>query len=169
MVLTQDGELLTFGASAFGQLGAGSSVLAAGHVDQPQAIGKLNGQAVRTQLWAGRLFASCLARPLIVVPALAQVTELFCGGDHTFALTANGELYSWGWGEYGQTGSNANNDVVAPSRVLADQRVLSAAGGYAHSVWVTEGGVYRLVSEPERERERERDRWCAALVVMCAL
>ena len=34
------------------------------------------------------------------------VVEIACGGAHSAAITASGELYTWGKGRYGRLGHN---------------------------------------------------------------
>jgi RCC1 and BTB domain-containing protein len=36
-----------------------------------------------------------------------QITDICCGSDHTLVLTNNGEVYAWGWNEFGQIGMEA--------------------------------------------------------------
>ena len=41
------------------------------------------------------------------------------GWYHSAAITAHGEVLTWGWGQYGQLGHGALGDELAPRRVDA--------------------------------------------------
>ncbi|XP_015284316.1 PREDICTED: RCC1 domain-containing protein 1 [Gekko japonicus] len=50
-------------------------------------------------------FISIQAFPaLLDMPGGEDVGKVSCGSRHTAALTRTGELYTWGWGKYGQLG-----------------------------------------------------------------
>eukprot|EP00026_Physarum_polycephalum_P003299 Phypoly_transcript_03309.p1 GENE.Phypoly_transcript_03309~~Phypoly_transcript_03309.p1 ORF type:complete len:738 (+),score=125.55 Phypoly_transcript_03309:75-2288(+) len=89
----------------------------------------------------------------LLVPTLVKelkdshISHIACGGDHTLALTRDGDVYSWGWGEKGQLGSGGTDDLTTPHKIdfpdLADSgdKIVSiTAGGYATSFAVTEKG-----------------------------
>ena len=75
------------------------------------------------------------------VAALRQlrVVRVACG-SHTLALTAQGELYSWGHGVQGQLGHGGTTSEAAPRRVeaLRHTRVVGLAGGQFHSLALAE-------------------------------
>ena len=66
-----------------------------------------------------------------------------CGGHHTVAVSSEGEVYSWGWGNEGQLGNGSQYDQLTPTivRGLDSQRICSAACGYYHTVVSTETGA----------------------------
>ncbi|CAL8291539.1 unnamed protein product [Boreogadus saida] len=53
-------------------------------------------------------------------PALLDITEscdvakVSCGSRHTAAVTTTGDLYTWGWGEYGQLGHGTASSSDEP-------------------------------------------------------
>ena len=54
-----------------------------------------------------------------------------CGARHSAAVTEDGQLYTWGWNEYGQLGNGqAEGMSVLPSPVKLSDRVLSVHCGY---------------------------------------
>lgn len=58
--------------------------------------------------------------PILVETLVGKyATEVFCGERHTLALSKNGEVYSWGDNEFGQTGSGGYqvNTIYSPRMV----------------------------------------------------
>uniref|UniRef100_A0A182IU73 HECT-type E3 ubiquitin transferase n=1 Tax=Anopheles atroparvus TaxID=41427 RepID=A0A182IU73_ANOAO len=80
----------------------------------------------------------------IVALAERQVTGVFCGASYSAAITATGELYTWGRGTYGRLGHGNSEDKHVPTLVTAlkSHRVVHVALGCgdAHSLCVTETG-----------------------------
>ncbi|XP_048738015.2 probable E3 ubiquitin-protein ligase HERC1 isoform X3 [Ostrea edulis] len=66
------------------------------------------------------------------------------GSDgHTLALTSNGEVYSWGDGDYGKLGHGTHSTQKCPKLVkgpLFGKVVKCVSAGYRHSAAVTEDG-----------------------------
>jgi hypothetical protein len=70
-----------------------------------------------------------------------EIKQISCGGDHSLVLSKNGEVYSFGWGEYGQLGHNNTVSLNVPRKIaLNDVIVQVAAGGYAHSLLLNDKG-----------------------------
>ena len=82
--------LFTFGLNDEGQLGHGDRAPR----DTPMAVPRLLGLAPGAS-W-----------------------RLSCGDFHTAALTAEGELYTWGYGRIGRLGHGDEEDRLEPARVL---------------------------------------------------
>jgi len=116
-VVTDDGELWSFGNNSKGQLGLGHKE------DQcvPQRVTALEGK---------------------------RVVGVCCGECHTMALTATGEVYSWGGGNDGQLGHGSDElyggqNESAPRRVEALQAVAGISAGSEHSAaWSAEGAMW---------------------------
>ncbi|XP_056138245.1 RCC1 domain-containing protein 1 [Lampris incognitus] len=51
------------------------------------------------------VFISIQAFPaLLDITESCEISKVSCGSRHTAAVTTTGDLYTWGWGEYGQLG-----------------------------------------------------------------
>ncbi|NXQ88829.1 RCCD1 protein, partial [Nyctibius grandis] len=63
-------------------------------------------------------FISIQAFPaLLDLPQDLEVSGVGCGSRHTAVVTRGGELYTWGWGKYGQLGHGDNASADRPRRV----------------------------------------------------
>jgi alpha-tubulin suppressor-like RCC1 family protein len=106
-LVTDRGELLTWGCNLNGQLGLGHNF----DVATPTAL-----------------------------PASAfgdnSVQAVYCGANTTAAVSANGDLYTWGAGESGALGHNDKQDRWSPVPVqdLVGQRIAKVACGEAHMI-----------------------------------
>ncbi|NXJ16949.1 RCCD1 protein, partial [Odontophorus gujanensis] len=66
----------------------------------------------------GTAFISIQAFPaLLDLPQEPAVAAVSCGSRHTAAVTRGGELYTWGWGKYGQLGHRGRASSDCPQRV----------------------------------------------------
>ncbi|NWY04921.1 RCCD1 protein, partial [Nothoprocta ornata] len=87
----------------------------------------------------GTQFIAIQAFPaLLDFPQEREVSKVGCGSRHTAAVTREyGELYTWGWGKYGQLGHEDTGSWDQPRRVEA----LAAQGLRAEDVvcgpWTT--------------------------------
>lgn len=77
-------------------------------------------------------------RPVSAVAAVA------CGWRHSVALTADGDLWTFGWSKYGQLGHGDFVDQLRPKKIedLAGQ-VQEVSGGWRHTVALTKAGQVR--------------------------
>ncbi|XP_015510519.2 E3 ubiquitin-protein ligase HERC2 [Neodiprion lecontei] len=76
-----------------------------------------------------------------------RIRDVACGSGHSAAIASNGELYTWGLGEYGRLGHGDTNSQLRPKLVeaLVGQRVVQVACGSrdAQTMALTEdGSVY---------------------------
>ena len=73
-----------------------------------------------------------------------QVVHVSAGSTYSAAVTASGELYTWGRGNYGRLGHGNSEDHTAPTLVagLRGHRVVDVAcgSGDAQTVAVTDTG-----------------------------
>ncbi|KJE96203.1 hypothetical protein, variant [Capsaspora owczarzaki ATCC 30864] len=69
-----------------------------------------------------------------------QVAMIGSGSIHTFLVTVDRQLYSFGWNSAGVLGHGDRRFRVLPTHVMAleGERVLSVAGGWKHSIAVVE-------------------------------
>jgi len=112
-VLIESGEIFTYGRGNFGQLGQGASVTA--NVSTPALVSALQGKSVK---------------------------QVACGWHHTCALLDNGQLYTWGSGEYGRLGHGDETRQASPKMVEGLQGkacTFVGAGGF-HTAVIIEGG-----------------------------
>ncbi|XP_031242986.1 RCC1 domain-containing protein 1 [Mastomys coucha] len=54
---------------------------------------------------------------LLDLPLGSDVVKASCGSRHTAVVTRTGELYTWGWGKYGQLGHKDITSLDRPCRV----------------------------------------------------
>ncbi|KAK3585949.1 hypothetical protein CHS0354_038491 [Potamilus streckersoni] len=82
-------------------------------------------------------------RPMLVEGISKEsFVSIECGQFHTLALTENADVYSWGWGVYGQLGHGDPEDGLVPRKIIAlkGQKVEMLAAGYCHSLVKTSQG-----------------------------
>ncbi|XP_031421009.1 RCC1 domain-containing protein 1 [Clupea harengus] len=64
------------------------------------------------------VFISIQAFPALVdIPHVPEVDRVSCGSRHTAAVSSEGDLYTWGWGDYGQLGHGTLVSSDQPSLV----------------------------------------------------
>lgn len=87
-----------------------------------------------------------------------HVVHISCGTSYSAAVTASGELYTWGRGNYGRLGHGNTDDQTLPKQVvgLKGEKVMDVAcgSGDAQTLAVTESGKYH------------RDRLCKCALVL---
>lgn len=165
VALVRNKRVHTWGSSSHGALGNGPTM---SQISEPEpvvwfrnnkidvssvACGRLHtlvltssgvyawGSSQYGQLGIGMLDQSPHPR---IIPALAHVriVAISAGQYHSLAITSQGRLYTWGWGVHGQLGLNTVEDMVEPQLVkaLEHEVIISAKGGHAHSIVLTQGG-----------------------------
>lgn len=72
------------------------------------------------------------------IPGLNDIAHLSLGLGHNLAVSRDGRLYSWGWNTLGSCGETFSNDVMQPTRVLANHKVKLAFACYASSFAIVE-------------------------------
>lgn len=106
------GDVLTCGRSEYGRLGLGTGV------EEPSTLTKI--QSLKG----------------------VKITSVEAGGSCSFAVTATGELYSWGMGTNLQLGSGEEDDIWTPTKVtgkkIENRRVLSVSAGGQHTALLVE-------------------------------
>ncbi|XP_077578799.1 RCC1 and BTB domain-containing protein 2 isoform X2 [Stigmatopora nigra] len=113
VVATSDGEVYAWGHNGYSQLGNGTT------------IHGLIPALVSTNLQNKR------------------ISEVACGSHHTIALTAEGEVYAWGYNNSGQVGSGSTANQPTPRRVsscLQSKVVVNIACGQLCSMAVLDNG-----------------------------
>lgn len=173
VLVRPDGIVHTWGDNSRGQLGIGStlanynipreipsfgtvSVIAVGAL---HTLALTNGQVygwgdnTRGQLGAGTFDScggtGCNRSPVnIALPPGGTVVGIGAGDHHSFAVMADGTLWSWGYNNLGQLGSGMASDTSSiPVQVVGDggvgvlTDVVAATGGEAHSVALHRDGT----------------------------
>lgn len=100
----------------------------------------------RLWAWGSNRYGQCAQPPdthqLLPQPTLVSVlgcdvqfTCVSAGSEHSAAVSADGKVYSWGWGEHGQLGVGSLNDIWQPTSVDLPACVTVACGsGFTFAV-----------------------------------
>lgn len=160
-ILASDGTVFTFGSNYFGQLGHGDTH----DRTSPTPVAALMGLPV-VELAAGA--AHLLARTrdkevyacgwgehgrlglgdnkdrasMTKIEALSgrRVSRIWAGGGHSFALTEDGKLLTFGLGENGRLGLGNPSSASEPTELtfFRDKRIIHLACGLEHTVAITD-------------------------------
>ncbi|XP_061183765.1 E3 ubiquitin-protein ligase HERC2-like isoform X1 [Saccostrea echinata] len=167
--VTQEGKVYACGEATNGRLGLGIST---GTVSVPRQITSLSQYVVKkvavhsggrhslALTTDGKVFSwgegddgklghfsrwNCDKPRLIEALKSKRVRDIACGSSHSAAITSNGDLYTWGLGEYGRLGHGDNTTQLKPKQVkaLAHQRVVQVACGSrdAQTLALTDEGI----------------------------
>ena len=168
-VVTESGNVYTFGKGEYGQLGHGDEktklvphqVPSAGFNGERIVMAAAGMYHTVALSEAGNVFTwgygmtGCLGhntwndrRAPRQVDGMwfggGKVVFVAAGGFHTAAVTAEGSLFTWGHGEYGQLGHHSNITMYVPNLVVAGvfrgSVVVMAACGRNHTLAVTQDG-----------------------------
>ena len=117
VALAKTGQLYAWGWNEYGQLGNGESGT---DKDTPQKV------------------------KVTALPAGTQWTQVSAGGSYTIALTETGQLYAWGYNQFGQLGNgkysvNTNSKLEKVS-LPAGTELKQVSAGTSHAVALTETG-----------------------------
>lgn len=162
-VSEQDCEIYSWGWGDFGRLGHADS----SDVFIPTPIASLSGRKVTSVacgdthtlvvLEGGRLMSfgrnqngqlgngstnDCYEPQEVGALSAERVTRVACGAEHSACCTENGNVYSWGWGRYGNIGDGDTVDRYEPVRVrgLDGLKVEEIACGWRHSLAIDDQG-----------------------------
>ncbi|KAF9187561.1 hypothetical protein BGZ51_001210 [Haplosporangium sp. Z 767] len=117
IALTKDGKVYGFGRSDSHQLGLG-------YTETPGSEDSTSHK-------------KAIRKPT-VIPGLPAIQEISVGGNHTLALSKDGDVYAWGFGEMLACGNGEEEDVETPLKLKGQQiencRVVKVAAGGQHSV-----------------------------------
>ena len=120
IALKENGEVWAWGYNAHGQLG-----------DNTSGTNRLYPVRVKGENGAG---------------FLNGIKAIACGGFHTIALKENGDVWAWGYNDYGQIGDNSTTKRLYPVRVTGENGVgfltgiKAIAGGREHTIALKENG-----------------------------
>ncbi|XP_015429351.1 PREDICTED: LOW QUALITY PROTEIN: E3 ubiquitin-protein ligase HERC2 [Dufourea novaeangliae] len=171
--LTSNGELYTWGRGNYGRLGHGNSE----DVTVPMLVTGLNGHMiVYVACGSGDSHTLCVTASGIVfswgdgdygklgrggcdgskTPKIVDklldinVAKVYCGGQFSAALTAYGEVYTWGKGEAYRLGHGNEEHVGYPKVIeaLKTKKVKDLCVGSLHVLALTEDQLVYAVAEP---------------------
>nr|XP_020470898.1 RCC1 domain-containing protein 1 isoform X2 [Monopterus albus] len=125
--ISDGGDLYVWGWNESGQLGLPSRGLRTAQQQQQQSSKQAEALCQDTASSPSEkpqdgekheVFISIQAFPaLLDVTPSCEIRTISCGSRHTAAVTTTGELYTWGWGEYGQLGHQTLISLDEPQRV----------------------------------------------------
>lgn len=81
-----------------------------------------------------------------IVPSLKGVTDISLGLNHSCALMLTGQMYCWGWNQYGQVGMGASGEtayVTSPQLVAGVTDVAAITAGANHTCALQRNGDVR--------------------------
>ncbi|XP_014238652.1 uncharacterized protein LOC106660234 [Trichogramma pretiosum] len=168
VALIRNGNIMTWGNAMQGCLGTGPIM---SRFETPKTLGMFHYQGIEVlsvscgrwhtlsvtnngvYAWGSNVYGQLglgdlreTPNPELIV-SLAQevIVDAVAGPYHSVALTADGRIFSWGWGVYGQLGHGSTELSRYPTMVKAlvgiDIRHISA--GYAHTLALSaDGYVY---------------------------
>lgn len=120
LACTDKGELLTWGRIDGHQVGQPSESFSEDNT-----------------IWDERNKPRILLVPT-VVPDIKNVVKVAAGTDHSFAITKEGHVYSWGFSANYQTGQGTTEDIKAPTRIensaVKDRKIVFAGAGGQYGI-----------------------------------
>ncbi|XP_043498025.1 uncharacterized protein LOC122521394 isoform X1 [Polistes fuscatus] len=166
VALIRNGDVYTWGSSIQGCLGTGSSVLryalpnkinffrnmemevfsvSCGHC---HTLAVTNngiyawGSSKYGQLGLGKVL-QCSSPELITSLAQEMIIDAVAGQYHSMALTADGRVFTWGWGVHGQLGHGNTDKRNIPTLVnsLLGIFIKHISAGHAHSLALSDEGI----------------------------
>jgi hypothetical protein len=110
----------------------------------------------------GRVAASRAGACAVAETIPGGAVQLSSGELHAVALSALGDVYTWGGNSNGQLGRTASPVSPVPGRVFlgfgeGEVAVAVSAGGYRTGVVTSEGRLFMLGRGPSAEAEEEED------------
>jgi alpha-tubulin suppressor-like RCC1 family protein len=163
LALTSAGQVLAWGYNASGQLGNGTTIgsltpvvvsLPSGTTVTAIGGGQYHSLALTSTgqvlAWGynywGQLgngsFTDSYTPVQVSLPSGTTVTAIAGGGDHSLALTSNGQVLAWGYNGHGELGNGSFTESYTPVQVSlpSGTSVTAIAGGGNHSLALTSTG-----------------------------
>eukprot|EP00347_Sterkiella_histriomuscorum_P016506 403352920 len=105
------------------------------------------GRGIFGQLGHGDTENYSLPTPIEALVKI-QIIQVSCGWQHSMALSSQGRIFSWGYGEDGQLGHGDTNDYLLPKEIDFFRKnsinVGMIACGHSHSGCITDGQSSQL-------------------------
>lgn len=130
MALDEHGELWTWGCNNYSQLGLGPE----NHV---QAGAGMRWNAVASQVDAAAYSPVCLTKEIFFEGN--RIVDIYIAWQVSYALDEAGNLWAWGWNNYGQLGfpTVAGNGFRTADRCAAPYKI--------PVTWATYGGIQKVL------------------------
>ncbi|XP_031491759.1 ultraviolet-B receptor UVR8 isoform X2 [Nymphaea colorata] len=164
VAITENGDMLSWGAGGSGQLGHGHhpsilSFLKSSREYTPRLVRTLEGVKVR-KIAAGLLHSACIDENGSVFLFGQRTTDklkqilyhhhllsnfLLLNKFHVVHITRGGELYTWGTNENGCLGLGYKNLARVPERVegkLLQHAVSEVSCGWKHAAAICDGNIF---------------------------
>lgn len=76
--------------------------------------------------------------PCLVELPPKRINVINCGGNVTFVVTDEGQVFSWGQGKFGQLGSGENKDKFKPEEITfrVSNRIIKVDAGLEHAAFL---------------------------------
>ncbi|KAK0616508.1 regulator of chromosome condensation 1/beta-lactamase-inhibitor protein II [Immersiella caudata] len=120
LACTADGELLTWG-----------------RIDGHQVGHPRESFTEDNAVWDEKNNPRVLIEPL-PIKGLSDIVKVAAGTDHSFAITKDGKVYSWGFSANYQTGQGTTEDIPVPTLIdnsaIRDRKIIFAGAGGQYSV-----------------------------------
>lgn len=120
LACTKDGKLLTWGRIDGHQVGQPSGSFSADNT-----------------VWDERNQPRILMVPS-EIPDVKDVVSVAAGTDHSFAITKDGKVYSWGFSGNYQTGQGTTDDIETPELIdnsaIRDRKIIFAGAGGQYGI-----------------------------------
>ena len=120
LACTKDGKLLTWGRIDGHQVGQPSGSFSADNT-----------------VWDERNQPRILMVPS-EIPDIKDVVSVAAGTDHSFAITKDGKVYSWGFSGNYQTGQGTTDDIETPELIdnsaIRDRKIIFAGAGGQYGI-----------------------------------
>lgn len=162
LALREDGTVLAWGSDRYGQLGLGRTVIQT----TPSRVNGVSTRAAANSLaagdshfvslqsdgsvWAwgsnrnGQLGDGSTAdspTPIRVRGLPSNITAVAAGGDHSMALTSDGNIWVWGNNTFGELGDGTTTQRRSPVQVPGFTNAASIAVGYFHAAAIKRDGT----------------------------
>jgi alpha-tubulin suppressor-like RCC1 family protein len=153
-VITENGTLYGWGNNSYGQLGLGDKIsrgvptiipvpapvidFASGwyHVLALTADYKVYAWGSNSDFEVGVGHANFVLSPTLL--EISNIRRVYAGGAHSVAVNSAGDLYLWGWSQYGNLGSEHGNKQT-PTLFMKD--VADVACGGVHTLAMKKDGT----------------------------
>lgn len=72
------------------------------------------------------------------MPGISGIVKVAAGTDHSFAITKDGKVFSWGFSANYQTGQGTTEDIKVPTLIentaIRDRKIIFAGAGGQYSI-----------------------------------